>query len=155
MRFADERPRRSACSERAIPHAQPVPDEIKPAKPSWLQGRIFGAPVVTKKQKTIAMAIAVVADLLQVAVFPVFVEGAASPFADALDLAVAIALVATLGASGRLLAALALELTPFAALFPTWTAVVASISTEPDVIQTTGESVTSTPTPGKLPSDQG
>ena len=120
-----------------------------PAKPGWLRGRILGAPVVSKKRKAIALAIAAIADLLQLGIWPAFVEGATSPFDDGLDAVVAIALVLTLGFSGRLLAALALELTPGAALFPAWTMVVASIPTEPDVIVATAEP------PPRLPGSEG
>jgi hypothetical protein len=98
-----------------------------PATRGFIQARILGAPVVTRKQKAVAMAIAVLADLVQMVLWPAFAEGAASPFDDALDGVVALALLLTLGWSGRLMAALALELTPGAALFPTWTAVVMSI----------------------------
>jgi hypothetical protein len=117
-----------------------VSNSLLPAKPGWFRGRILGAPAVSKKRKAIAFAIAAVADLLQLAIWPAFVGGAASPFDDALDAVVAIALVATLGWSGRLLAALALELTPGAALFPAWTMVVASIATEPSPAPSTGVS---------------
>ena len=48
---------------------------------------------------------------------------------DTLDIAVALVLSLTLGFSPRLALAFALELVPGADLFPTWTAVVASIAT--------------------------
>lgn len=76
------------------------------------------------------MTIAVAADLVQLVLWPAFAGGAASPFDDALDAVVAFALLLTLGWSGRLAAALALELTPGAALFPTWSAVVATVPVE-------------------------
>ena len=78
------------------------------------------------------MTIAAAADVVQLVLWPVFAPGAASPFEDALDFIVAIALLATLGFSSRLVLALVIELIPGADLFPTWTAVVASIpSAEP------------------------
>jgi hypothetical protein len=64
--------------------------------------------------------------------FPAFGAGAASPFDDALDAVVAGALLLTLGFSGRLFLALGIELTPGAALFPTWTAFVATIQALPE-----------------------
>ncbi|HVY46805.1 MAG TPA: hypothetical protein VHB21_13050, partial [Minicystis sp.] len=67
----------------------------------------------------------------QVAVFPAFVEGAASPFDDALDAAVALSLLFVLGFRWRLAFALAIELVPGAALFPSWTAVVLSVASAP------------------------
>jgi len=117
----------ATCARPARPYALDVPEPRLPAPRGFLRTRIFGAPTVTRKQKAVAMAIAVIADLVQIVVWPAFAEGAASPFDDALDGVVALLLLLTLGWSGRLMAALALELTPGAALFPTWTAVVLSI----------------------------
>jgi hypothetical protein len=85
----------------------------------------------TKRRWRMAFAVAAVADVLQIAVFPAFVEGAASPLDDALDAVVAVALLLILGLRFRLAFALALELVPGADLFPTWTAVVASVKVEP------------------------
>jgi hypothetical protein len=104
-----------------------------PARPSPARGllrtRVFGAPAVSRKRKAVAFAVAAAADLVQLVLWPAFAEGAASPFDDALDAVVALVLLLMLGASGRLAFALALELVPGADLFPTWTAVVASIPT--------------------------
>ncbi len=87
---------------------------------------------VTPRQKKIALAIAGTADLLQLLVFPFFVEGALSPPDDVLDVVVAVLLLVTLGFKWRVLLALAIELVPGVALFPSWTAVVASLpSAEP------------------------
>jgi hypothetical protein len=99
-----------------------------------IRTRILGAPVVSRKRKVVALTVAVLADLTQLVLWPAFAEGATSPFDDALDAAVALVLLLTLGFSGRLALALALELVPGADLFPTWSAVVASIPTreEPD-----------------------
>jgi hypothetical protein len=85
---------------------------------------------VSKKRKAIAFTIAILADAVQLVLWPAFAEGAASPFDAALDAVVAVALLLILGPSGRLLGALALEATPGADLFPTWTAVVGSIPVE-------------------------
>jgi hypothetical protein len=93
---------------------------------SWLRP----APTTTKKRRAIALAVAAAADVLQVAVFPAFVEGAVSPFEDVLDAVVAVALVAILGLRWRLAVAIALELVPGMDLFPTWTAVVFSVKVE-------------------------
>ena len=83
-----------------------------------------------KRRKSIALAIAVTADLLQLALAPLFAEGALSPLDDALDLVVALLLVVTLGWRWRTLLALGIELVPGAALFPTWTAMVATLPAE-------------------------
>jgi hypothetical protein len=76
------------------------------------------------RRKTIALAIAGIADAIQLGFFPAFGEGALSVPDDALDALVAILLAATLGWRWRLLAALAIELVPGVAVFPTWTAFV-------------------------------
>ena len=82
---------------------------------------------VTPARKKLALAIAAVADLIQLGFFPVFAEGALSPPDDVLDVIVAILLFATLGFKARILIALAAELVPGVALFPSWTAVVATL----------------------------
>lgn len=63
--------------------------------------------------------------------FPLFMEGALSIPDGVLDAAIAITLLLVLGFRWRLAAALALELTPFATLFPSWTAVVMSLPVLP------------------------
>ncbi len=100
-----------------------------------LRARILGVPTVSKRRKAVAFAIALCADAAQIVLWPAFAGGAASPFDDALDVAVALVLSLTLGFSPRLAFAFALELVPGADLFPTWTAVVASIParTEPEL----------------------
>jgi hypothetical protein len=85
---------------------------------------------VSGRQKRVALAIAVVADLLQLGLFPMFAGGLPSIPDDALDVAVALLLVLTLGWRWRFLAALAIELVPGVALFPTWTAFVLTVKSE-------------------------
>jgi len=92
-----------------------------------LRARLLGVPVVSRRRKAVAFAIALLADLAQLVLWPAFAGGAASPVDDVLDVVVALALWLTLGFSPRLALALVLELTPGADLFPTWTAVVASV----------------------------
>lgn len=84
---------------------------------------------VPAKRKKIALAVAAVADVVQLVFMPIFIEGAASPFEDALDIVIAVVLVAVLGFHVRLVLAFATELIPGVDLFPTWTAVVASLPT--------------------------
>ncbi len=93
----------------------------------FLRARVLGVRPVSKQRKAVAFTVALLADLTQIVLWPAFAGGAASPFDDALDAAVALVLTLTLGFSPRLALALALELVPGADLFPTWTAVVASI----------------------------
>jgi hypothetical protein len=93
----------------------------------FLRTRILGVPAVSKERRAVALAVAFLADLVQIVFLPAFAGGAASPFEDALDVAVAAVLCLLLGVSPRLVLAFALELVPGADLFPTWTAVVATI----------------------------
>ncbi len=71
-----------------------------------------------------ALGVALAADLLQLAVFPLFVEGAVSPWNDALDFVVAVSLTLLLGWHWAFLPTLAAELMPGAVVVPTWTAAV-------------------------------
>jgi hypothetical protein len=71
-----------------------------------------------------ARAIALVADLAQIAVFPAFSEGAFSPVNDVLDVGVAIALSTLLGWHWAFLPSLVAEAIPMWNLIPTWTAAV-------------------------------
>jgi hypothetical protein len=82
---------------------------------------------VSRRRKRIALAVAALSDVVQLALFPVFAEGATSPFDVALDAATAIAILAIVGFQWRLAIALLAELVPGVDLFPTWTAVVASL----------------------------
>ncbi len=90
-------------------------------------------PGVTRGRKNVALGIAAFADAVQLGLFPAFCEGALSIPDDVLDVVVAVALLITLGWRWRLLAALALELVPGVALFPSWTAFVATIPATPRI----------------------
>lgn len=85
---------------------------------------------VPRKRKLIALGIGGLTDLLEIAVFPLFWQGGASPLDFALDLVTAGALWLVLGFKARLLLAFVLELVPGLTLFPTWTALVLSIPSE-------------------------
>jgi hypothetical protein len=82
---------------------------------------------VTPRRKKIALAVAALADAVQLGLFPVFLPGGLSIPDDVLDLGVAIALAILIGWSWRLLIALAVELVPGVALFPSWTLFVATL----------------------------
>jgi hypothetical protein len=71
-----------------------------------------------------AWAVALAADALQIAVFPLFAEGGFSPADSLLDLIVAVLLIRLLGWHWAFLPTLAVELIPGIDLFPTWTAAV-------------------------------
>jgi hypothetical protein len=72
----------------------------------------------------LAWAVAIAADALQIAAFPLFAEGGISPADSLLDLIVAFVLIRLLGWHWAFLPTLAAELVPGADLFPTWTAAV-------------------------------
>ena len=72
----------------------------------------------------LAWAVAIVADVLQIAAFPFFVEGGISPADSLLDLFVAFVMIRLLGWHWAFLPTAAAKLIPGADLFPTWTAAV-------------------------------
>jgi hypothetical protein len=74
-----------------------------------------------------AMVLAVVADALQIVVFPLFVEGALSPADDVLDFAVAALLVHLLGWHWEFLPSFFAKLVPGVDLVPFWTMAVANV----------------------------
>ena len=74
-----------------------------------------------------AMILAIVADVLQIAVFPLFVEGAESPVDDALDLGVGAALIYLLGWHWEFLPSFLGKLVPGVDLVPFWTLAVANV----------------------------
>lgn len=71
-----------------------------------------------------ARAVAVTADLLQLALLPVFFPAAVPPANNLIDLVVAVVLVRLLGWHWALLPAFVAEALPFVDLVPTWTAAV-------------------------------
>ena len=75
----------------------------------------------------VAMLIAIVADILQLAVFPAFVEGALSPADDLLDLGVAAIMTRLLGWHWEFLPSFFAKLVPGLDLVPFWTIAVASV----------------------------
>jgi hypothetical protein len=95
---------------------------------------------IKKPEHRAAWGLAVAADALQIAVFPLFAAGGASPADTALDVLVAILLTKLLGWHWAFLPSLAAELLPGLDLFPTWTAAVffvtrsESTSGEPEIL---------------------
>ena len=76
-----------------------------------------------------ALAIALAADAVQIVLLPFFMEGAAAPWNDALDVAVGGMMLALLGWHVAFLPAFLGELVPLLNLFPTWTAAVVFVVT--------------------------
>jgi len=105
------------------PDRHPVPfgpssGRATPVDPSPRRGRW------RDRRHLAALAIAVAADVVQIGLLPLFIEGAAAPWNDALEIAVGVTLLALLGWHVALLPAFLAELVPFLDLFPTWTAAV-------------------------------
>jgi hypothetical protein len=88
-------------------------------------------PALTRRRKNVALAIAAIADAIQIGLFPAFLEGVLSIPDDALDAVVALLLLVTLGWRWRLALAIVAELTPGLALFPSWTVFVLTMPTTP------------------------
>ena len=73
------------------------------------------------------MAVALIADALQLAVFPIFVEGAESPADDVLDFVTGGVLVYLLGWHWEFLPSFLGKLVPGVDLVPFWTMAVANV----------------------------
>src|ERR1700686_466042 len=74
-----------------------------------------------------AMILAIIADALQIAVFPLFVEGALSPAEDVLDFGVGALMVHLLGWHWEFLPSFFAKLVPGVDLVPFWTLAVANV----------------------------
>ena len=81
-----------------------------------------GQRVPTPGRVRLARAIALAADFLQIVAFPLFLPGVASPWDDALDVAVAAALTGLVGWHWAFLPSFLAEIVPGLELVPTWTA---------------------------------
>jgi hypothetical protein len=75
----------------------------------------------------IAMILAIVADAVQILVFPAFVEGALSPADDILDFGVAALLINLLGWHWEFLPSFLAKLVPGVDLVPFWTMAVVNV----------------------------
>ena len=96
-----------------------------------------------------AMTLAIIADALQIVIFPLFIEGAASPADDILDFGVGAVLVYLLGWHWEFLPSFFAKLVPGVDLVPFWTMAVANVyrKSKPTAI-TTEESREQHPTLG-------
>ena len=86
-----------------------------------------------------AMIVAIVADALQIVVFPLFVEGAASPVDDILDLGIGAVLVHLLGWHWEFLPSFLAKLVPGVDLVPFWTIAVVNVYRKSKRIVVTAE----------------
>src|SRR5437016_5245113 len=71
-----------------------------------------------------ARIVAIVADVLQIAFFPLFVSGWLSPLDDVVDVAVAVILIRLIGWHPAFVPSLIAEIVPGLDLLPTWTVAV-------------------------------
>ncbi len=90
---------------------------------------IIPKPPITPAQKRAALAVAVIVDLIQMGGFLAFFEGFLSPFEDILDVLTALILIAICGFKWQFIVAFVVELFPFVDIFPTWTALVLTLTT--------------------------
>ncbi len=74
-----------------------------------------------------AMILAILADVFQLAVFPLFVEGGASPADDIVDLCVGGVLTSLLGWHWEFLPSFFAKLVPGVDMVPLWTLAVANV----------------------------
>jgi hypothetical protein len=88
------------------------------------QGKIMISP---KARMKAALALAIIADLLQIAVFPAFIEGVASPADDVLDLGMAGVMSLLLGWHWEFLPSFLGKLVPGVDFVPLWTLAVANV----------------------------
>lgn len=85
--------------------------------------------VISPKRKYLALLLAGIVDVVQFTLLaPSTGAGAMSPVEWGVDIATTILLVAILGWNWRLLAAFVFELIPAVALFPTWSALILTIT---------------------------
>jgi hypothetical protein len=85
------------------------------------------------------MMLAIIADALQIVVFPLFIEGAASPADDILDFGIGAVLVYLLGWHWEFLPSFLAKLVPGVDLVPFWTIAVANVYRKSKRIVVTAE----------------
>jgi hypothetical protein len=86
-----------------------------------------GVSIIPSMRVKVALGVAVVADILQLAVFPYVMEGALSPADDMIDLCVAGLMGALLGWHWEFLPSFLGKLVPGVDLAPLWTLAVANV----------------------------
>jgi hypothetical protein len=86
------------------------------------------AQVFKSRELRLAWLIAIVADAVQIAGFPLFAEGGLSPAETAVDLVTAFVLSRLLGWHWAFLPTFVAELIPAFDLFPTWSAAMGYIT---------------------------
>lgn len=86
-----------------------------------------------------AMMLAIIADALQIVIFPFFVEGAASPADDILDFGIAALMIQLLGWHWEFLPSFLGKLVPGFDLVPLWTMAVVNVYRKSKAIAVSAE----------------
>jgi hypothetical protein len=86
-----------------------------------------------------AMVLAIIADALQIVVFPLFIEGALSPADDILDFGIGALLIHLLGWHWEFLPSFFAKLVPGVDLVPFWTLAVVNVYRKSKQIAVTAE----------------
>lgn len=98
------------------------------------------------------MIVAIIADLLQIVVFPLFIEGVASPPDDILDFGMAALMVYLLGWHWEFMPSFLVKLVPGIDVAPLWTLAVANVYRKSKSGPVTIEAIREErPTPKELP----
>ena len=98
-----------------------------------------------------ALLLAILADLVQILVFPLFVAGGASPADDLLDLSVAGVLTFLLGWHWEFLPSFAAKLIPGVEFVPLWTLAVANVYRKTRAQVSVGAAAQNQPTGSNTP----
>ena len=96
-----------------------------------------------------AMILAVIADAIQILIFPLFIEGAVSPADDLLDLGIGAVLTYLLGWQWEFLPSFFAKLVPGVDLVPFWTLAVANVYRKSRKLPVTIEATPEEPAPQK------
>jgi len=99
------------------------------------------------------MMLAIVADAVQIVIFPMFVEGALSPADDVLDFAIAAVMVHLLGWHWEFVPSFFAKLVPGVDLVPFWTLAVANVYRKSKSIVVTTEETRKQPPALPKPQD--
>jgi len=100
-----------------------------------------------------AMMLAIVADAVQIVIFPMFVEGALSPADDILDFGIAAVMVHLLGWHWEFVPSFLAKLVPGVDLVPFWTLAVANVYRKSKSIAVTTEETREQPRALPKPQD--
>ena len=119
-----------------------------PQQPDGLQDRITITPGPRMKA---ALILAIIADLVQLVLFPIFITGAESPADDILDVCVAGLLGYLLGWHWEFLPSFLIKLVPGVDLVPLWTLAVANVYRKSRPHTVKFDESAKAPTPGNTP----